>query len=399
MKQKLSSLFVLGAVMALGSQAALAAPDWSKVPTKTIPVIHPAVSPLEWVQSRDHSGASGLKKGENCAGCHYDGGKLDIDLKRLAGKEMEPKGAPKTMTYPVGVQAAYDATNLYVRLTFKAPAGGFDHSDKDNEVKATVMFPNDKVPLAEQAGCWGACHKDARTMPGADDKKTKYVTSGAMDLMQWKSGGGGKAVDGTVTDKRNMEGGKAGVTERAYSFWKQARAVGLGARIMLVKGDARNTGPRLSRTFPDSTGRTDRKANAAGEVPVWLLNTLILKDSLAADLERTAAGPGYIHFPDWLGQWFYDELAAETRTAKGWQNMSNDRNEAFDLCVYNHAAMLLVRGDAINWNKPPAWADPTRSAVGIALIGDGEPAPLAPQPKPAAPKPRPVRRDSGSWGL
>jgi len=212
MNQKLSSLFVLGALMALGSQAALAAPDWSKVPTKTIPVIHPAVSPLEWVQSRDHSGASGLKKGETCAGCHNDGGKLDIDLKRLAGKEMEPKGAPKTMTYPVGVQAAYDATNLYVRLTFKAPAGGFDHSDKDNELKATIMFPNDKVPLADQAGCWGACHKDARTMPGADDKKTKYATPGAMDLMQWKSGGGGKAVDGTVTDKRNMEGGKAGVT-------------------------------------------------------------------------------------------------------------------------------------------------------------------------------------------
>ena len=194
-------------------------------------------------------------------------------------------------------------------------------------------------------------------------------------------------------------GGKAGVTERAYSFWKQARGVGLGARVMLVKGDARNTGPRLTRTFPDSTGRTDRKANAAGEVPVWLLNTLILKDSLAADLERTAAGPGYIHFPDWLGPWFYDELAAETRTAKGWQNLSNDRNEAFDLCVYNHAAMLLVRGDSINWGKPPAWADPMRSAVGIALIGDGEPAPAAPTPKLAAPKPRPARRDSGSWGL
>jgi hypothetical protein len=73
-----------------------------------------------------------------------------------------------------------------------------------------VMFPNDKVPLAEQAGCWGACHKDARTMPGADDKKTKYATPGAMDLMQWASGG--KVADGTVTDKRSMEGGKAGVT-------------------------------------------------------------------------------------------------------------------------------------------------------------------------------------------
>lgn len=214
MNKKLTSLFVMGAFMALGSTAAFAAaPDWSKVAKKDINVIHPGVAPIEWLRSGDHSGAGGLKKGETCAGCHItDGNKLDIDLKRLSGKELEPKGAPKTMAYPVTVQAAFDATNLYMRLTFKAPAGGFDKSDKDNEVKATVMFPNDKVALGDQVGCWAACHKDARTMPGADDKKTKYVTPGAMDLMQWKSGGGGKAVDGTVTDKRNMEGGKAGVT-------------------------------------------------------------------------------------------------------------------------------------------------------------------------------------------
>ena len=212
MNQKLTSLWVVGALMVLGSPAAFAAPDWSKAAKKDIPVLHTGVAPFEWVQSREHSGATGLKKGETCAGCHFDGGKLDIDLKRLAGKDMEPKGAPKTMSYPVGIQAAYDATSLYLRLTFKAPAGGYDKSDKDNEVKATIMFPSDKVPMAEQVGCWATCHKDARTMPGANDKKTKYVTPGAMDLMQWRSGDGGKASDGTVTDKRSMDGGKAGVT-------------------------------------------------------------------------------------------------------------------------------------------------------------------------------------------
>ncbi len=211
MKKNFVSLAVMGAFLALGSPAALAAPDWSKVPKKELHVFHPGAAPIEWVTGKgDHSGASGLKKGESCAGCHIEDGKLSLDLKRLASKEMEPKGAPKMMTYPVGVQAAYDATNLYLRLTFKAPAGGFDHSDKDNEVKASVMFPNDKVAMGEQVGCWAACHKDARTMPGAADTKTKYATPGAMDLMQWRSSG--KAFDGTVTDKRNMEGGKAGVT-------------------------------------------------------------------------------------------------------------------------------------------------------------------------------------------
>ena len=39
--------------------------------------------------------------------------------------------------------------------------------------------------------------------------KTKYVASGAYDLMQWASSG--KTADGSITDKRAMDGGKAGV--------------------------------------------------------------------------------------------------------------------------------------------------------------------------------------------
>ena len=213
MQKSFISLAMVGAFMALGSQSAFAAPDWNKAAKTTIHVFHTGAAPIEWIQGKgEHSGAAGLKKGETCAGCHIEDGKLSIDLKRLAGKELEPKGAPKTMTYPVTVQAAFDATNLYVRMSFKAPAGGFDHSDKDNELKASIMFPNEKVALSEQAGCWAACHKDSRTMPGAAETKTKYATPGLMELMQWRSGNGGKAVDGAVSDKRNMEGGKAGVT-------------------------------------------------------------------------------------------------------------------------------------------------------------------------------------------
>lgn len=211
MKMKHVSLAVATAALALSSSA-FAAPDWSKVPSKSIELFHPGATPFEWVTKKsEHSGSSGLKKGESCAGCHDEKGKLSIDFKRLAGKELEPKGAPKTMTFPVGVQAAYDANNLYLRLTFKAPAGAADPADKDNDVKASVMFANDKVPMGAQVGCWASCHNDARTMPGADDKKTKYVKEGAMDLMQWRSAKGAKAIDGTVTDHRAMDGGKADV--------------------------------------------------------------------------------------------------------------------------------------------------------------------------------------------
>ena len=219
MKKSILSLSVMGAVLALGSSAAFAAPDWSKVPKRDVQVFHPGVTPIEWVLKKsDHSGRTGLVKGETCVGCHEEKGGLNFDMKKLS-KDVEPKGAPKTMNFPVSVQAAYDASNLYVRLTFEAPAGGADHGDKDNDVKATVMFADDKVSLdaggkpvaGAQVGCWATCHADARTMPGADDKKTKYTTAGGYELMQWRSAKGAKAADGTVTDKRNMEGGTAGV--------------------------------------------------------------------------------------------------------------------------------------------------------------------------------------------
>jgi hypothetical protein len=213
MKRTSVSLALLGAMLALGSQIVqAAAPDWSKVPKRDVQVFHAGVTPIEWIMKKsDHSGRTGLNKGESCVGCHEEKGGLNFDMKRLAGKDLEPKGAPKTMNFPVSVQSAYDKDNVYVRLTFKAPGGGVDPADKENDVKATVMFANDKVTQGTQVGCWATCHSDARTMPGADDKKTKYTKDGAYELMQWKSAKGAKAADGSVTDKRNMEGGTAGV--------------------------------------------------------------------------------------------------------------------------------------------------------------------------------------------
>lgn len=194
-------------------------------------------------------------------------------------------------------------------------------------------------------------------------------------------------------------GGKAGVTERAYLFWRQARRAGHAKKLMLVKGSSRSEGARITRTYPDATKRQDRKANARGEIPVWQLNTLVLKDSLAADLERSEPGPGYIHFPAWLGAWFFEELTAETRTAKGWQNLGGARNEAMDLMVYNHAAMLALNAERLNWETPPAWADPRQNRIEMSISESSpltKPAPSAP-PAPSPPKPERawINRPSG----
>ena len=211
MKKSMLSLLALGALLGAGAGSAFAAPDWSKAAKREITVFHPGTAAYEWVTKKsDHSGTAGLKKGETCAGCHEEKVGLNFNFKRLADKELEPAGAPKTMSYPVTVQAAYDASNLYIRLSFKPPKGGANQGDKTNEVKATMLFPDDKVPMAAQVGCWASCHNDARTMPGADDKKTKYVKDGSYQLMQWASGKGAKVADGTVTTERKMDGGSLG---------------------------------------------------------------------------------------------------------------------------------------------------------------------------------------------
>lgn len=216
-------------LLALGSQAALAAPDWAKVPSKKITLFYPGTAAFEWVsKAADHSGAKGLKKGEACAGCH-DEEIADIGQKVVSGEKLEPtppKG--KAATIPVSVQAAYDKDNVYLRFTWKQPASGGPQLDKDNEVKLTVLFPGDKVPLADQVGCWQTCHSDARTMPNGDEKRTKYVKDANLaggvfyDLIQWRSAKGAKPVDGYVAEKRVMEGGKAlvsAVGEKKGDTW------------------------------------------------------------------------------------------------------------------------------------------------------------------------------------
>ncbi|MEI9820151.1 terminase gpA endonuclease subunit, partial [Enterobacter hormaechei] len=98
------------------------------------------------------------------------------------------------------------------------------------------------------------------------------------------------------------------VTDNAYKFWRQCRRDGLGKRVYLIKGDSTKRQKIITKTHPNNTERSDRRADARGEVPVYLLQTDLLKDQLSNNLDRETPGAGYIHFPDWLGEWFYEEL-------------------------------------------------------------------------------------------
>ncbi|EFK70986.1 phage terminase large subunit (GpA) [Escherichia coli MS 124-1] len=152
-------------------------------------------------------------------------------------------------------------------------------------------------------------------------------------------------------------GGEDGVTDNAYKFWRRCRRDGLGKRIYLFKGDSIRRAKLISRTFPDNTGRTGRRAQAAGDVPLWLLQTDALKDRVNNALWRDSPGPGYVHFPDWLGSWFYDELTYEERSRDGkWSKPGRGANEAFDLMVYAEALVILHGYEKIRWPDAPEWA-------------------------------------------
>lgn len=169
-------------------------------------------------------------------------------------------------------------------------------------------------------------------------------------------------------------GGKAGVTSKAYDFYRTLRAAGLHYGFALVKGDSSDRAPLIRETKPDE--RSDRTAGGRGDVPVWLLNTTLLKDAVVGEIAREAPGPGYWHFPDWIERPYFEEITAEVRTEKGWQRLGGARNEAFDLAVYGRAACLILGAHRIDWGAPPEWAmDPLQAprvpkSAGLAKLAD-----------------------------
>jgi len=159
-------------------------------------------------------------------------------------------------------------------------------------------------------------------------------------------------VDSDVTAQSRLivcdSGGQGDATANAYAYATRLKRLNRADRFALLKGASSRTAPRIAKGKPGD----DRI-----KVPLFMVNVNQIKDETAANLARDEPGPNYIHLPDWAGEWFFRELSAETRTAKGWvKKRKGDNNEAFDLCGYNRVAYALVSGERIDWAKPPSWA-------------------------------------------
>lgn len=155
-------------------------------------------------------------------------------------------------------------------------------------------------------------------------------------------------------------GGADGVTANAYDFYRRLRSNGQAERFHLVKGSPSRTETAPIRISYPNSQQKDRFSIARGDVPVWLVNSNIVKDQVSNMLGRDEPG-GQVHFPRWAQDWLYSQLTTEIRDpSKGWINPSRRRNEAFDLLAYCVAICDHpdIRIRFIDWEKPPVWAGP-----------------------------------------
>jgi phage terminase large subunit GpA-like protein len=155
-------------------------------------------------------------------------------------------------------------------------------------------------------------------------------------------------------------GGRDGVTRNAYEFYHRLREAGKEKRFHLLAGRPSQTDlSTLRLSHIENWTGTKRLAGAVGAIPLWLVNSNIVKDAADSKLRRTEPG-GMIHFPNWAPDWLYSQLTNEVRLPKGWDNPNKKRNEAWDLLSYCIAFCdhTDIRMRFINWEAPPGWAAP-----------------------------------------
>ena len=236
--------------------------DWSNVPEVEIILFLTGQASMEWIQDgSEHGGGRAFRMGDRCIWCHA-GEEIDIGQLVTTGEKLETMDlGDKRGHVPMTVQSAFDDDYLYMRFQWQAaehaplPFVDGGRMDPDNPMKLTVSFADDRVDMADRAGCWASCHHDSPYMPDAPDAETltaselaerldlsrgvtKYLSEsrtdieirgrrGAarggwdklrdeaeiedlmrrgvyLDLARYKSGNGGRTESGYILDERHF---------------------------------------------------------------------------------------------------------------------------------------------------------------------------------------------------
>jgi len=236
---QLAALSALGAFGSMAVQAADPAKiNWKKIPAVKVGLFYPGQSSYEWLVSKEHDGASKVKRGDSCVSCHdEDDAEKELGASLVKAGPLEPMPVKGKDGYKdLKVQAAYDSKNLYLRFQWQTqnPYPGNEHQylrfdgkewkvwgfpklDKivqDRhmqgiyEDRMSVMIDDGKVPGFAAQGCWLTCHTGERDMPKQATKSEieanalmkaikrrdvrKFLPSTRNDPLDWKSG---KSID------------------------------------------------------------------------------------------------------------------------------------------------------------------------------------------------------------
>ena len=186
----------IAGLLATLSWPALAAPpaDWSRVPTKTVKLFFPGQSSHEWLRGKEHKRAfRKTLQGDSCVSCH-EGEEEEIGNLIVSGERLEPYPIEgKQGVIDLGVQAAHDSDNLYLRMQWKTrnsyPGTAHPHWRFDGkawkafggprlkesvytgempaiyEDRLALMIDDGSVPMFAEQGCWLTCHDGQRDMP------------------------------------------------------------------------------------------------------------------------------------------------------------------------------------------------------------------------------------------
>jgi phage terminase large subunit GpA-like protein len=269
--------------------------------------------------------------------------------------DVQAGGRPAFVCHTYGVGEDGDVWHIDMKRITKSR-----RLDADNERKLIdpASYPED----------WDCLIEDVieRSYPLADDSGRHMQ----VKVIACDSGGAASTDADKKKKKTTPDGPVVSVTSNAYEFWRRLKNDPEGRnhhlRFHLVKGAPSKDGgtPRIHHTLPDSQQK-DKYAIARGDVPVWLINSNMVKDQVSARLGRTDPG-GQIHFPIWYDEddepedidWLYTQLTSEVRTPRGWEKVGRRKNEAFDLLAYCIAICLIpdIRVEHIDWSKPPGWA-------------------------------------------
>ena len=294
-------LAALGALGAFGSITVQAADpgkiNWSKVPAVKVGLFYPGQSSYEWLISKDHDGASKVKRGDSCVSCHDEkDAERELGASLVAGGPLEPMPVKGKDGYKdLKVQAAYDSKNVYLRFqwqTLNAHPGtehqylrfdgkewkvwGFPKLDKivqDGKMQAiyedrmSVMLDDGKVPGFDKQGCWLSCHDGQRDMPKQFTKSEieanalmkaikrndvrKYLPATRTDPSDWKSGKTVEEINRIKADGGFVElfqwrahrSYPVGMADDGYVLeWRNSDA---GANMFAGNADAKTHAPKF----------------------------------------------------------------------------------------------------------------------------------------------------------